>query len=52
MKMSSGEGVVRYSLTRQNGDTDYTVVRIIQTRLDQTAVSRANGEIDMYQVHV
>jgi hypothetical protein len=44
--------VVRYCLIRHDGGTDYTAVRNIRTRLDQTAVSRANGEVDMYQVHV
>jgi hypothetical protein len=39
-------------MTRQDDGTDYTAVRIIRTRLDQTAVSKANGEVDMYQVHV
>ena len=39
-------------MTRQDGGTDYTAVRIIRTRLDQAAMSRANREVDMYQVHV
>jgi hypothetical protein len=43
---------VRYCLTKQDGGTDYTAVRIIRTRLDQTAIIMANGEVDMYQVHV
>ena len=38
--------------TFKDGGTDYTVVRIIRTRMDQNAVSKANGEIDMYQVLV